>query len=407
MKKCITSKNGREDQERRKVLFSIRQMLLPIILIVSVSVGLFSVSSVFGQMSNQASHSPLDSFEGHPPFHVNRHATNAIVGLSPQQLYSVYQLSGSGGSGTIAIVDAYDDTTVQNDLKTFSSTFGLLSMPSCTSFTQSQCFEKHKMATKLKTNSGWALEESLDTQWAHAIAPSAHILLVEAKSASGTDLVKAVNYARSRSDVVAISMSWGGSEFSGESGYDGDFTSNHASFFASSGDSGTGVQWPAVSSNVIGVGGTTLTFTNGTFSSETAWSGSGGGLSLYEKEPAYQTTYGVQKANGFRAVPDVSFNANPQSGVAVYDSSAYQGQAGWFQVGGTSLGSPSWAAMRSLGGTNVTNQAFYADASNAISYSADFRDITSGTNGSCGFYCSASANYDYITGLGRPITIHF
>src|SRR5207249_2295430 len=112
-------------------------------------------------------------------------------------------------------------------------------LSACT--TANGCFEKHKMSGKVRGDSGWALEESLDVQWAHAIAPNAKILLVEARSASGNDLLSAVDYARNRADVVAISMSWGGSEFSGESGYDSHFTSsNGKTFFASSGDSGTG-----------------------------------------------------------------------------------------------------------------------------------------------------------------------
>jgi subtilase family serine protease len=251
------------------------------------------------------------------------------------------------------------------------------------------------------------LEASLDTQWAHAIAPNAHILLVEAKSASGTDLLNAINYARNRADVVAVSMSWGGSEFSGEQGYDNYFVNNHnTGFFASSGDSGTGVQWPAVSVNVIGVGGTTLNFdTNKNLISETAWSGSGGGRSAYELEPVYQTTYNVLQANGKRAVPDVSYDADPNSGVSVYDSTSYQGQTGWFQVGGTSAGAPQWAGIKSLG-TNVTNTNFYQDAATA-NYLTHLRDITNGVNGACGFYCTATINYDYVTGLGSPITISY
>ena len=109
------------------------------------------------------------------------------------------------------------------------------------------------------------------------------------------------------------------------------------------------MQWPAVSTNVVGVGGTTLNFTNGVFSSETAWSGSGGGLSQYETQPSYQSAYNVPQANGKRAVPDVSYDADPNSGVSVYDSLGYQGFKGWFVVGGTSVGAPQWAAMRSLG----------------------------------------------------------
>jgi len=345
---------------------------------------------------------PLDNFQGKPPFHVKKNVTNSPTGLSPAQIKTIYHLPSSGGSKTIAIIDAYDYPTAGNDLNVFSGQF---SLPSCT--TTNGCFEKHKMSSRLRSDSGWALEEALDTQWAHAIAPSAKILLVEARSASGTDLLNAVNYARLRSDVIAISMSWGGSEFSSESLYDNYFTSPFgATFFASSGDSGTGVQWPAVSQNVIGVGGTTLNLdSNGNFLSETGWSGSGGGLSSFETEPGYQTTYGVPNANGRRAVPDISYEADPNSGVSVYDTTSYQGQTGWFQIGGTSVGAPQWAAIKSVG-NSVTNNKLYHDAAspNNANY---LRDITSGTNGACGFYCTAITGYDYVTGLGSPLTTTF
>lgn len=347
-------------------------------------------------------HQPLDDFQGNPPFHVHKNAAT-VVGFSPATIKSAYNLPSTGGSGTIAIIDAFDDPNIESDLNVFSSQFGL---PSCT--TSNGCFEKHLMAGRVRANSGWALEESLDVQWAHAIAPSAKILLVEAKSNSGTDLLSAVDYARGRADVVAISMSWGGSEFSVESSYDSHFTSvNGAAFFASSGDTGSGVQWPAVSVNVIGVGGTTLNFSdNGQVSSEVAWNGSGGGLSVYESEPSYQTNYGVPQANGKRAVPDVSYDADPATGVAVYDSFGYKGQSGWFQVGGTSVGAPQWAAIKSLG-NSVSSTKLYQDASVPGTYASNFRDITSGSNGSCGFYCNATTNYDYVTGLGSPLTTSY
>ncbi|MGA9388547.1 MAG: MG2 domain-containing protein [Candidatus Bathyarchaeia archaeon] len=314
------------------------------------------------------------------------------TGLSPTQIRAAYNLPSTGGTGTIAIVDAYDDPTVLNDLTVFSSQFGL----------PSPNFEKHMMASTISTDGGWALEISLDVQWAYAIAPNAKILLVEAKSNSLTDLLAAVDYARGRSDVVAVSMSWGGSEFSTESSYDSYFTSSYgATFFASSGDSGAGVSWPAVSAKVVGVGGTKLTFTgSGSVSSETAWSGSGGGISAYIAEPSYQVTYGVPGANGKRAVPDVSYDADPSSGVSVYDSTPYSGSTGWWQVGGTSAGAPQWAAIQSLG-LSASNNNFYQDAKSA-SYSSYFRDITSGSNG-----YPAATGYDLVTGLGSPLTTNY
>ena len=331
-------------------------------------------------------------------FHIKRNSGTVPTGLSPAVIKSAYNISGDG-SGTIAIIDAYDAPSAQADLNTFSTQF---SLPVCN--LSNPCFEKYKMSNAIRSNSGWALEASLDTQWAHAIAPGARILLVEARSSSISDLLKAVDYARNRSDVVAISMSWGGSEFSSESSYDSYFTSSYnAAFFASSGDSGTGVQWPAVSPNVTGVGGTKLVLSGSTFVSETAWSGSGGGISRYELRPSFQAAYGLTSTQ--RSVPDVSYNADPNSGVAVYDSTSYSGQRGWFQVGGTSAGAPQWAAIYALGST-ATNSRLYTDAKLANS-SAFLRDITAGTNGSCGVVCSAGPAYDTVTGLGSPVAINF
>ncbi len=347
-----------------------------------------------------------NNFQAYPPFHIksDRFTNNAAPqGLAPSKVRTAYNLPSSGGAGkTVAIIDAYDNPNAQNDLNVFSAQFGL---PSCT--TSNGCFEKHLMSNRISANSGWALESDLDIQWVHAIAPQAKILLVEAKSANGSDLLNAVNYARNRADVVAVSMSWGGGEFSTESNYDYYFTSSYgAAFFASSGDSGSGVEWPAVSQNVVGVGGTTLNLdSGGNVLSEIAWNGSGGGLSVYETEPAYQTTYHVPGANGKRAVPDVSYDADPNTGVSVYDSLGYGGQRGWFVIGGTSVGAPQWAAIRALGGS-ASNGTFYTDAASG-NYAVYFRDIVSGTNGSCGFYCTAVKAYDYVTGLGSPITVSF
>jgi subtilase family serine protease len=324
----------------------------------------------------------------HTTIHIRQPlATSGPVGLVPTQIRSAYNLPSTGGSGTIAIIDAYDDQTAQSDLNVFSGQFGL---PAAN-------FEKHMMALAVAADSGWALEESLDIQWAHAIAPGAKILLVEAKSSNVADLLAAVNYARGRADVVAVSMSWGANEFSGETAYDSYFTSTYgATFFAASGDNGSGVIWPAASPNVVGVGGTTLIFSGSSLASETGWNGSGGGVSRYESAPSYQTSFGISGANGKRAVPDVSYDADPNSGVPVYDSYVY---GGWLEVGGTSAGAPQWAAIQSLGFSS-TNSNFYKDAK--ASYSSYFRDITSGSNGN-----TATTGYDLVTGLGSPLTVNF
>ena len=324
-------------------------------------------------------------WQAEPYHHLRNNASAyAVSGINPATIKAAYNLPSTGGQGTIAIIDAYDNPNVASDIKTFSNQFGL---PAAN-------LEVHKMSSTVRGNVNWGLEIALDVQWAHAIAPNAKILLVEAKSNSFSDLLSAVNYARSRSDVVAVSMSWGGSEFSGESAYDSYFTSSYgATFYASSGDNGAGTSWPAASANVISVGGTTLTFSNGVVSSETAWSGSGGGVSTYVSTPTYQTSLGYSN----RAIPDVSYDADPNSGFAVYDSYGY----GWIVVGGTSAGAPQWAAIQALGRSATTSNIYNAYAQAPL-YQADFRDITAGSNG-----YNAGTGYDLATGIGSPLTTNF
>jgi subtilase family serine protease len=196
-------------------------------------------------------------------------------------------------------------------------------------------------------------------------------------------------------------MSFGGGEFPEETSLDSHFVSSGgAVFFASSGDNGAGASWPASSPNVVGVGGTSLTLNvNGSVKSETAWKGSGGGVSAYETEPTYQKSYSIPKSGGMRAIPDVAYDADPHSGFPIVRAGV------WHTVGGTSAGAPQWAAIVALGsGANNTN--FYSDKAGA-NHSAYFKDIVSGTNGSCTYYCDARAHYDYVTGLGSPLTAHF
>jgi subtilase family serine protease len=300
-------------------------------------------------------------------------------------------LPSTGGNGTIAIVDAYDCPTIESDFISFSQQFGL----------PTTNFEKHKMADSIEVVVSWALEIALDVQWAHAIAPDAHILLVEAVNSSWPSLLEAVDYATSRPDVVAVSMSWGDEEFPTQSSYNYHFNNdNGVAFFAASGDESS-VIWPASSPNVVAVGGTTLVLdAEGAVIFESAWSKSGGGVSVYEEQPQYQADYNVSGVNGMRSVPDVSYNADPLFGVSVYLSTSYGGQTGWFTLGGTSAGTPQWAAIHSLG-LSASHNNLYQDAKN--NSTLYFRDITSGSNGR---YAAASG-YDMVTGLGSPITHNF
>ena len=337
----------------------------------------------------------FSDYKGMTPIHVYA-TTKTPVGMTPAAIKKIYGLPANGGRGTIVIVGAYNDASIESDLAVFDTTFGL---PACTS--ASGCFTRHLMSAKEGSNSGWALETSLDVEWAHAIAPKASIVLVEATTQSGANLLKALDYAASVPDAVAISMSWGGAEFPEELSLDSHFKSvSGAVFFASSGDNGAGASWPASSPYVIGVGGTSLSLTPiGNLSKETAWTGSGGGVSAYEKEPSFQSSYSIPKAGGMRAIPDVSYDADPASGFPIYHAGK------WREVGGTSAGAPQWAAIASLG-SGITLARLYADKSGSDSTSY-FRDITSGENGDCGYLCSARAHYDYVTGLGSPITSHF
>lgn len=318
-------------------------------------------------------------------------ASTAPVGLTPAQMKAAYGFSTSNTAGagmTIAIVDAYDLPTAENDLNVFSAQFGL---PACT--TANGCFSKVNQTGGKKYpryNSGWGLEIAMDIEWAHAIAPGAKILLVEASSNSFANLLAAEDYAAAHANYV--SNSWGGGESSGESANDAHFVHSGVTFFVSAGDAGLPAEYPSSSPNVISVGGTLLTFNpDGSLKSETGWSNGGGGCSQYETAPAAQLAfsgYAQVACGGKRATPDVSLDADPNSGAAVYDSSSYNGQKGWYQVGGTSLSSPMWAGRAAVSGAAINSAYIYG---NSITY----RDITSGNNGA-----SCLTGFDLCSGRG-------
>jgi subtilase family serine protease len=380
--------------------------------IFAVLVAVGATASALVPFSSADASYRFSDFQGTPPVHVYKSAQKTPTGMTPAEIKKIYNLPATGGKGTIALIDAYQDINLESDLAVFDKQYNL---PACT--TADGCFEEHKMASSTASNSQWAMETSLDVEWAHAIAPNAKILVVEAKTQSGANLLSAVDYASSRKDVVAISMSWGGPEFSDELSYDSHFaaTDTTAVFFASSGDNGAGASWPASSPSVIGVGGTSLEVaSSGFLIAESAWSGSGGGVSAYEKEPSYQITYKIAKANGMRAIPDVSYDADPKSGYPIYvtgglsAATAKTPSGAWYTVGGTSAGAPQWAAIAALApvGGLASLAKFYTDkaSSNTLKF---FRDITSGSNGTCKYYCDARSRYDYVTGLGSPQTVKF
>ena len=335
-------------------------------------------------------------FVGKPPIHVYKSTGAKPLGVTPTDIKSLYHLPLRGGHGTIAIIGAYKDESIEQDLADFDTQF---SLPPCT--VSNGCVENHLMSSGMQSDTGWTLETTLDVEWAHAIAPDAHILLVSATTPSGANFLNALDYVALRTDVVAVSMSWGGQEFPEETSLDSHFVSkSHAVYFASSGDTGTGASWPAASPNVVAVGGTTIVFDRAQKPrGEIAWSGSGGGISLYEHAPSYQIGYSIPKSNGMRAIPDVAYDADPHTGFPIVHAGV------WRTVGGTSAGAPQWAAIAALG-SGASNMHFYKDKS-LITNGKYITDITSGTNGSCGFFCTARKRYDYVTGLGTPHTTNF
>jgi subtilase family serine protease len=337
-----------------------------------------------------------------PNLHVQPLAGPGYSVYTPQQIRHAYGfdaisfngVTGDGTGQTIAIVDAYDAPYIASDLATFDATFGL---PNPTLI-------KATPGGQPAADAGWAGEITLDVEWAHAVAPKATILLVEAASNSDVDLLAAIDYARNYAGVSVVSMSWGGSEFYNEASLDSYFTTptghQGVTFVASSGDSGAwyGPEWPAVSPNVLAVGGTSLTLRSGAYSSESAWSGSGGGYSSYETEPAYQKSV---QSSGVRTNPDVSYNANPYTGVYVYFTSPDTGSASWYSFGGTSAGSPQWAGLIAVAdqGRALQGKDSLAGAQAAIYGlpATDFHDVTRGSNG-----YSAHSGYDLATGRGSP-----
>lgn len=340
-------------------------------------------------------------WEARLPIHLKSNfATSTPGGMSPAKVAQAYNFPSNyqGAGEVIAIIDAYDDPNIEADLNTFSTQFDL---PACT--TANGCFTKmFTPSGPPQGNTAWAEEIALDVEWAHAMAPQAKILLVEAADAAN-DLYNAVAVAISQNPSV-ITMSWGGGEFSSEVTLDPLFQNSPCPVVASTGDYGTGTMYPSTSPYVVAAGGTQLTLdANGNYVSEVAWNSSGGGVSLFEPEPAFQTSYVTPQASGMRGVPDVAYNASPGSGFSIYDT---YGKGGWLVVGGTSASAPQWAAliadMKSAkkGNFGNFNASLY---SVAREYSFNLiHDVTSGSNGGCGYYCTAHSGYDYVTGLGSP-----
>jgi subtilase family serine protease len=347
-------------------------------------------------------------------FNAKPTATSAVAGYHPADLQSAYKLpSSTAGAGqTVALVDAYNDPNAASNLATYRSQFGLPAAATCSVASGrvvspgGPCFAKVSQTgstTSLPSrNGGWAQEESLDIDMVSAICPNCNIVLVEASSTSLTSLGTAVNEA-AKLGATEISNSYGGGESSSDTSYDASYY-NHPGIAvtASAGDSGYGVEYPAASQYVTAVGGTSLSRASGTTRgwSETAWSGSGSGCSADDPQPAWQSSNPfIPGVCARRAVADVSAVADPNTGVAVYDSYSYQGMSGWLVFGGTSVASPITASVYALAG----NAASVTGASYPYSHTSALNDVTSGSNGSCGNrLCTAQTGWDGPTGLGTP-----
>jgi subtilase family serine protease len=327
-------------------------------------------------------------------------AGHTKAGYSPRQLRTAYGLLAAGASAgadqTIAVVAAYDDPTAEHDLAVYNRRFGLAQCSSGTG-----CFTKlSQTGTSLLpvADGRWALEASTDLQAAHAVCPNCRLLLVESTTDGFADLLTAEDYATTHATVV--SNSWGTDrEFPTETAYDSHFARAGIPITFPSGDGGYGVQYPAASPGVIAVGGTTLELNrNGTRRSEMAWAGAGSGCSAYEPKPAWQTDSGCSR----RTVADVAADADPFTGIAVYDSTPFCAKScsrGWYQAGGTSLAAPLVAAAYALAGPRGT-----APPAGLLYATPSLYDVTTHANGTCNpsYLCTAGPGYDGPTGIGSP-----
>jgi subtilase family serine protease len=323
-------------------------------------------------------------------------ATISPNGFGPVAIQSAYKLAGLSSAGrTVAIVDAYDDPTAEADLGVYRGQYGL---PACT--TANGCFRKVNQTGGTKyprVNSGWAQEISLDLDMVSATCPDCRILLVEASSNSFANLGAAVIQAAATAGVVAISNSYGGGD-AADATYGAYYNHPGIAVTASSGDNGYGASYPASSSYVTAVGGTSLTTAGNTRGwTETVWSGAGSGCSAYNVALAAAASAGTGCAT--RAEADVSAVADPNTGVAVYDSTPNQGSSGWMVFGGTSASAPIIGSVYALSG-NTTGYA------NAIPYShaTSLFDVIAGSNGTCPTpqWCTARTGWDGPSGLGTP-----
>jgi subtilase family serine protease len=329
-------------------------------------------------------------------------STTTISGYVASQLEAAYKLPVSRGAGqTIAVVDAFDDPTAEADLATYRSTNGLAP---CT--TSNGCFRKLNETGAAgpypTADPGWGIEISLDLDMVSAACPRCHIVLVEAASSFVLDLGISEDTA-ARLGVAAISNSYGLAEFNGMQQFEKYYRHPGTTILVSSGDFGFGpANFPAVMANVVAVGGTTLSpASNARGWSEIAWNGAGSGCSAYIAKPSWQPGNHCF----MRTVADVSADADPNPGLAVYDTSFPPGfdglNPGWIAVGGTSASSPFIAGVVGLAGNGKTMSSGFA-----YHHVGGFFDVIGGSNGYCGslqnYLCNGVKGYDAPTGIGTP-----
>jgi hypothetical protein len=322
-------------------------------------------------------------------------------GYGPAQLRAAYRLPAQGGTGqTIAVVEAGDDPRAEADLAVYRATFGL---PACT--TANGCFRKVNQrgdASPLPADAGWGMEAALDLDAASAICPSCHLLLVAADHAAGDTLAAAVDTAAALG-ATEISNSYTAAESTQNASCAESYTHPGIAVVASSGDAGYGIPGvPAAYSTVIAVGGTTLAQDPGTDRgwTESAWQGAGSGCSAWVDKPAWQHDPNCPG----RMTADVSMDADPDTGLAVYNTDDVGGEgAGWAVVGGTSASAPMIAAVIALAG----DPERFPDASALYAATSGLTDVTTGSNVvgmDCGgdYQCTAGPGYDSPTGNGTP-----
>jgi len=315
-------------------------------------------------------------------------------GYGPSQLQSAYNIPAGTGAPTVAIVDAFAYPNAESDLAVYRAQYGL---PACT--TANGCLKivgQSGGKPPSRVDTGWDQEQALDLDMVSAACPNCHILLVQASSASFSNLWSGVDYAKTVAGVRAISNSYGNTDSSSYAQYDSHYAGNNIAITVSTGDNGYGAQWPATAPGAVAVGGTSLRAGGGTRGwTETVWDGAGSGCGLGHPKPTWQN--GVTDACGGRMEADISAVADPNTGVAVYGP-ASRSSSQWMVFGGTSASAPLVGAMFALRNGSINA------ASSVYSHTGNLNDVTSGSNGTCpvSYYCNAQAGYDGPTGLGTP-----